>query len=468
MNSVAAIYRPEKPLEWNYQEWSIAQFIKYAPLIDCNPVGQRPSVEPNPIGTVKASKAQSIIDSIFQGLDVGEIKLDQLVIPDLYRYESIDGGNRKRAILGFVQGIFPTHKSSVIGEKYYSQLTDSDIEYFNNYGLRFIIFKHLTVAQKGKIFRSTNNATPVNHAEQRNSYGNIPIANMIRNIARHVQGIGNIPHTLFASHYTKTDKEIFENVSFDNRRLAIDEAVARIAFRCFNNETLGTSTNDELDAFYENESLDEVAVSKLQKKVAACLDFIQKVSIERKVLTKKGVTFNEFTMLYRLYFHYLETKGKFRVVDYNAFAKAFTKAYVSFDNKKPSKYAEELVKEGNVKRIRYEAFKAHLGEHKTLFKMKNTIEWFVHEFDETAATIFAIDKQRNFENEDIQAQLARQDYKDWVDGKPLTMKDAQGAHVKAHSKGGRTDVYNLIVTHKDHNSRMGTMDPEDYKKVFSL
>jgi hypothetical protein len=467
MNTVA-VGCPEKPLEWHSVQWTIADFIKYAPLIDCNPVGQRPSVEPDPIGIEKASKAQSIINSILQGLDVGEIKIDQLEIPDLYRYESIDGGNRKRAILGFVQGIFPTHKSSVIGEKYYSQLTDSDIEYFSNYVLRFVIFKHLTIPQKGEIFRSTNNVTPVNHAEMRNSYGNIPIANMIRNTARHVQGIGNVPHILFDSYYTKGGKETFRNVGFDNARLKIDEAVARITYRCFNGETLGTSSNDELKAFYENESLDEATVSKLQKKVVACLDFIQKVSSERKVLTKKGVTFNEFTMLYRLYFHYLETKGKFRVVDYNAFAKVFTKAFVSFDNKKPSKYAKELVKEGKVNRIRYEAFKQHLGEHKTMFKMKNTIEWFTHEFDETAATVFAIDKQRNFENEDIQAQLARQDYKDWVDGKPLTMKDAQGAHVKAHSKGGRTDVYNLIVTHKDHNSRMQTMDPEEYKKVYSL
>ena len=465
MNTVV---KNEQPLVWQLEAWSIAQFIKYARLIDCNPLGQRPSVEPDPIGVATASKAQSIINSVFKGLDIGEIKLVKLDDSEMYRYESIDGGNRKRAIIGFAQGDFPTHKSSVLGEKYYSQLTDAEFDFFNNYMLRFVIFDKLTVAHKGELFRSTNTVTPVNHAEMLNSYGDIPIANMIRNLSRHIAGVGNIPHDLFTSHPTKSGAEKYINVGFDNGRLKIDEAVARIAYRCFKGETLGTSSNDELKAFYENESLDDATASKLQKKVSDCLDFIRKVSVERKSLKKNGVNFKEFTMLYRLWFHYVETHGKFRVAEYDRFYKAFGKAYVSFDAKKPSKYAKELVMEGKVERIRYEAFHQHLGEHKTLFKMKNTIEWFLHEFDEEAATVIFLDKKRAFNREDIEAQLVRQDYKDWVDGKPLTMTNAVGAHIKAYSKGGRTEISNLIVCSAEHNRRMQDMDPEEYKKVYSL
>jgi len=453
--------------------WSVSDFIKFAPLIDTDPIGQRPPVEENPVGDMKPSKAQAIINSIFKGSDIGEVKLADIRHDGgKFHFESIDGGNRKRALIAFVNGSFPTHKSSVLGQKFYGELTNEQREFFLEYTFRVAVYENLTAAEKGQLFRDTNTVTEVNHQEMLNSYGNIPIANAIRSLARHVRGCNDNPHELFeCSVNRQTGKLSYRNIAFDNLRLRIDELVARIFCIVYNgNGGLTSAAPSELREMYEDPELNEVAVKQLQKRVEEVLNFVLQIAKSRKYYLKNPITNKEIVLLYRLYFHYNEQYGKWKVVDPDLFLKKFKYAMDKFDKKSPSKYAQGtfvLDKKNNGEdgsaRLICEAFNSYLGEHKMITKARQTIEWINHYFDPFAdESAIVMDKKRVFNQEEIESALIRQMFKDPITGKELTMHEATGGHIVAHSKGGKTVRDNLIVLDKKDNSESGSQNANEY------
>jgi hypothetical protein len=452
--------------------WSIQDFIKYAPLIDSDPIGQRLAVEDDSFGQGKPSKNQMIVNSIFRGSDIGEIKLADIRNEGgKFHFESIDGGHRKRCIVSFIKGEFPLHKTSILGEKYFGELTDEQRDYFLNYTFRVVVFSDMSAAEKGQQFRDTNTTTAVNHQEMLNSFGNIPIANAVRSTARHVRGIGTAPHDLFFCNLTPAGKMSYKNVAFDNSRLRIDEIVARIFCIVYNGKGgLTSAAPSELQAMYEDPNLDEATVKQLQKRVEDVLDFILEITNSRKFYLKNPITNKELVLLYRLYFHYNEKYGKWKLVDPDLFLKKFKTAMDKFDKKNPSKFAQGtfvLDKKNNGEdgsaRLIYEAFHSYLGEHKIITKARQTIEWIEQFFDPFKdESAIVIDKKRVFGQDEIESALIRQMFKDPITGKDLTMHDAVGGHVVAHSKGGKTTANNLMTISRKVNSEMGAMDAREY------
>jgi len=466
-------WMPPKKITPIVHIWSVADFIRFAKLIDTDPVGQRPSIEENPIGESKPSKAQSIINSIFRGSDIGEIKLADIQNEGVkFHYESIDGGNRKRALIGFVLGTFPLHKSSVLGQKHYGELTEKQREFFDNYTFRAAVYMNLTAAEKGQLFRATNNVTEVNHQEMLNSYGNIPIANAIRSTARHVRGMNGQPHELFDCSLNKaTNKLVYRNIAFDNSRLRIDELVARIFCIVYNGKgSLTSAAPSELREMYEDPDLDQLTVKQLQKRVEEVLDFVLEIAGSRKFYLKNPLTNKELVLLYRLYFHYNEKYGKWKLVDPDLFLKKFKIAMDKFDKTNPSKFAQGtfvLDKKNNGEdgsaRLICEAFHSYLGEHKMITKARQTIEWIEQFFNPFKdESVIVVDKKRVFGQDEIESALIRQMFKDPITGKDLTMHDAVGGHVVAHSKGGKTTANNLMTISRKVNSDMGAMDAREY------
>jgi 5-methylcytosine-specific restriction endonuclease McrA len=64
--------------------------------------------------------------------------------------------------------------------------------------------------------------------------------------------------------------------------------------------------------------------------------------------------------------------------------------------------------------------------------------------------------------------LTKQDYKCAVDGSKICMKTSQGAHIIAHSKGGKTTLNNLAMVATHHNKAMGSMSVTEYKQILGL
>lgn len=475
-NTNASTWTPPKKLIPKVYSWTVSEFIKYAKLIDCNPLSQRQSVEESFIGKANMSKAQSIINSIFKGSDIGEIKLADITHENKENhYESIDGGNRKRALIAFINGQFPLHKTSVFGEKKYGQLTKEQRDYLDSFAFRVAVYEDLTAADKGRLFRDTNTVTPVNHMEMLNSFGDHPIANAVRNTARYVPGADAKPHKLFASNITKSKngemKEVFENVGFDNKRHRIDEFVARLFYIVYaGNGGLMTASSEQLLSMYEDPDLDEAKVKALSKKVDAVLDFIYEIAFVRKRWLRNNLSGREFGMLYRLYFHYNEKYGKWKINDANAFLKGFKSAMDQFDSRSPSKFARGtfiLNKKNNgidgSARLIHEAFGGYLGDHVSLEKARQLVTWIEMFFDPFKdGSAIVLDKKRVFDRNDIESALIRQMFKDPITGNDLTMHDAAGGHIVAHSKGGKTTRNNLIALSKKDNSTSGAMNALEY------
>ena len=165
------------PLSWTNIEMSIDQFSSHLSdasfsKIDTDPVGQRPDIE-------SMSKREGIINVIFRGYDFGELKLRTLTEPirqaTAFKYRSIDGGHRKRAIRDFIANKFKTGSYTAtyingeeinIGNKYYKDLPENIRRKFLDYKMRFTIYgEEMTNEQAGEQFRTTNICTDVNHQE---------------------------------------------------------------------------------------------------------------------------------------------------------------------------------------------------------------------------------------------------------------------------------------------------------------
>ena len=447
---------------WTLETWTIREFMNKSISINCNPVGQRPAVSTSSIGDSKPSKEQGIVNSIMKGGDIGEIIIVKLPQdnPSKFQYESIDGGHRKRAIKEFLANDFPLHKTSILKEVYAKGLDEEQLESFFNFKIRVVIYDNLTNREKGEAFRDTNNTTPVNNQETLNSYGDTPIANLIRQTARKIEGIESIPHELFTTYKTTSGNIVYPNIATNNTRLRLDELVARITYMCYRDEKPVVAPFEGIQSMYDSDpSVKDV--KKIEKKLNNCLDFLYKCSMEKKAKLKKGLTYAQTVMLYRLYFYFKKTYGNFKIESYEKFWVEFNEAFNVFNSSNPKR--DDIVENG---RLIYEAFNQHLGEHKTQFKFDNTIQWILEEMNLEEATVADRDNKRVFPREWVEMKLADQKYKCWVSGEELDMDDAQGGHIASYSSGGKTEYDNLVVISAEHNRRMQDQNAHDYKEVW--
>lgn len=447
---------------WTLETWTIREFINKSISINCNPVGQRPPVSTSSTGGSKPSKEQGIVNSIMKGGDIGEIKIAKLSKddPSNFQYESIDGGHRKRAIKEFLANDFPLHRTSILKEVYARGLDEEHLESFFDFKIRVVIYDDLTNREKGEAFRDTNNTTPVNNQETLNSYGDTPIANLIRQTARRVDGVESFPHELFKSYKTTSGNEVFPNIATNNKRLRLDELVARITYMCYRDEKPVVAPFEGIQSMYDSDP-SEKDVKKIGKKLDNCLDFLYKCSMEKKAKLKKGLSYPQAVMLYRLYFYFKKTYGNFKIENYEKFWVEFNEAFNVFNSTNPKR--DDVVENG---RHIYEAFNQHLGEHNTQFKFDNTIEWILEEMDLEEATVADRDNKRVFPREWIETKLADQRYRCWVSGEELDMDDAQGGHIASYSSGGKTEYDNLVVISAEHNRRMQDQNAHDYKEAW--
>jgi len=295
--------------------WTIGEFRDKN--IDVLPISQRLPVRESDRKTGKTKEVE-IIETLLDGYGIGMITLMSLLnrkgrrilASNKFDWESIDGGHRKRAILSFLKGEFE------VRGKTFQEMSDGEQEAFLNIKLTFDIYDFLGNAEKGKIFRNLNKTTDVNFIEMLNSYGDIPIANFVRYLARHVKKIDNSFHNLFDFH-EKTGKPIYKYLQFDNDRLKIDHMVARIVFRYVsaNGGLLGGSSDNELEAMYQDETINDDLLDDVKSNVTKHFDFLRQMADYRKKKYNKGLSQHDFKVLSYLYFYILDNYGSVNFKD---------------------------------------------------------------------------------------------------------------------------------------------------------
>jgi len=439
--------------------------LQWYPTIDVQPVGQRLNITDKLIGVVEPSKAQEIIFTILEGIDVGQITMVRTENAS-YAYESIDGGHRKRYIKAFFENEFPLFGTKIR----YRDLTPEQKNVFLDTELTFCIYDSLLTYQKGYIFRSLNKTTPVNHQEKLNSYGAIPVAEYVRQSVRIVAGINNKINELFTSKLdTNKNEYIFDNLSFNNKRLKMDEAVARFYFRFYDGGGIGKASDKDLEKMYADESLTAVEMEKLKANVDKLLSFLNDMAYARKNSIKKGLFWKEFIMLSRLYFYMEDTYKDFDVIDNTEFYMAFKKVFDLYTGDHPKGKYKKVInlpfdKSG---RTLVEAFRGYMGHYDTFDKVNQTVEWMLEDFD-ILKYVQLKDPRRAFPTGWKEKKLSEQDFVDAVDKKPLNLDNSVMAHIISHKEGGRTVWKNLAVTSIEHNQAMGTMSFNQYKELLGM
>lgn len=458
--------------------------------IDVQPVGQRLETEPKLESRYNDTKAQEIITSIMRGVDLGQITLHEKSpgsfeyadAPPVFdngewkfklksnldtegsrfAYESIDGGHRKRYIYLYYDDKFRWNGM------YFSDLPPDLKKKFLYTKLTFAIYSNLSVYDIGYIFRSLNKTTDVNHQEMLNSYGDIPIANAVRNTVRPVRGVNNKIHSLFEFNQRDGKEKNFLNLSFRNKRLLHDKIVSRFYYRYYDGGGIGVADEESVQEMYEAD-LSQDEVNRLSNKVKKLLTFLEDIATEMKRgNTSKSMGQAELSLYSRIWLYMEKEYGAFKINDMTEFYQEINKAYAPYTlayDKQPADLRQ--VSPWSKEETRGQAFKNVLGLHKDGDIIFTCLMWLLKEVDMTSLVTLK-DPRRLFPRVWREAKLAEQGYKCAIDGKPLTMDEAHGGHITAHSRGGKTDYDNLAMISAYHNKRMGSMSIEQYKQLLEL
>ena len=421
------------------------------PITDCNPIGQRPAVYLN----IDNIKNVEIIQSIILGIDITQITLVK-ISDKKYKYESLDGGHRKRAIKAYIAGDF-----RVFG-KFYSELSEEEREKFLNYELTFIIYEPLSTFMKGYIFRNINKTTDVNNQENLNSYGNLAIANAIRQTVRQMSMNGKV--TKIHDFFELTSSGNFKFIATDNLRLKLEEFVSRYYYRFYKGGDIGSREFGEVQTMYLDEN---VNTNKIKKSVDSLLDYLLNMAEARKgVAGSKGLAWGEMNTLANLYLFLFAQYGDWSMDDPIGFYRAFQEVYNDFYHDTKGRH-ENVVKfsfEGSGVTEK-ECFRNYAVNQNSYQKQEQLMKWVTSGFD-VCNFITIKDPTRNFPNWMKTVTLSNQNYVCAIDGLPLDWDEAEAAHIIAHAKGGKTILSNCSMVRKIHNSDMGTMDVTEYKKVW--
>lgn len=460
----------------------LGDFQKLKSIVEFLPIEQRLDVEKkfnerkgNP---KKPTKRQGIINAIFDGLDIGEICFYKLSDEEKetyiknYDFEYVkdyavhDGGHRSRAIIAFMDDKFPTTAHCGLGKaKYFSELTPEEREYWDNYEIRTLTYTDASPEFRGRQFHQASKNTELNHQEVLNGYGNIPVGNAIRDMARRLDAamIDN-SHAIFE---TVMKKGVLGGYYLKSAptRLTYDRLVARIMCIELSGGVAAACDDEEIEAMYQSKQYTEDQIAKAKTKTKECLDFMFQVVKHNKNETGgRKATIEELIMLMRLYYTFRKD-GEIKVKELDSFARSFSKAYNKFHKNGPA-YVHTILPTG---KILWDEFQSYLRKHKDVKYWNSTIEWFNHEFKYEKLIESGVLRRTKSQGARVAGQDVRlrkweeQDRRCGFTGKKLAFKDAVAAHIIAHTKGGTDDYNNFVVVHKNINTEMGTLSFTEYQ-----
>ncbi len=413
--------------------------------INIEPIGQRDNVQSNDKGGAEPSKAQSIVESMFEGLDIGEIS-----IAGINMKEVLEGGHRTRkAVVGFLNNDFPLHKTSMFGEKYYADLPDYAKEYYRSYNLRVIDFYELEGPAIGRQFVQFATATVLKFVEKANSYGLSPSIIELRELVRAVDyGNGTVDMTL----------EFFKKYAgFSDSRMKFLEVLLESVGLHYSGEM--TTNEAEIIQYLDNATTAEA--KKIKNLILKEYKFYENVGAFFTTYYGKKIGIMEFGFLRHVYFN---LPKDFKIEDYDLFTRQLVRNLNEFeDNNKDIDFVDE---NGDRLDSRYaknwDAFKSYVKKVSSETCTEQVRVWL----SEIVPSVIEKDSVRSFEKKDLLKRYEEVGGVCEITGDPIHFNQVVGAHIIPHSEGGKTEYSNLMITTAYHNTKMGTMNAEDYKKNY--
>lgn len=469
-----------------YRIVTVEEWIKlYLKTTDHQPIGQRLPVDPTD------DKSQGILYSLIRGRGVGQITMCDVKDHEVYKWESIDGGHRKRALRDFLTNQIPV---IIDGEKIWFEkipdnekgrvFTDEEYDDFMDIQISLQIFFGLTNEQKGKLFRTINDTSIVKEQEMLNSFGDIPAANIIRNMVRVVAGQNNIPHDLFKSDGNDIHKVKW--LSQSNKNLKQEEYLAKVYFRFWDKRvnksktflgsaTTGKDSGDLMDMYNGMTSKEAKSIHEDVKQV---MNFLLEMAKARKIQWNNKLPWKDQVTLTHFYLWMCDAFGKhsFKIQDYQKFYDKFEDAVGCYDADKHVYIDSEGNEQPIIDKVWNDEHESkplpvstNFGNYQIEWvneaKIRKMIAWLIDKFEwDTPDLFLKLDKQRLYPRKMKEMSLRRQGRVCYIDGKPLTMKDAEAAHIEAHSKGGFTTQDNIAMVRKCYNREMGSQNLHRWMK----
>lgn len=479
-----------------------------------DPVGQRLSTDNS-----QEIKSSCIVESVFDSSDVGEISFraytrkNKETGRDEWFAEIIDGSHRSRAFNKFICGKLRIRKDSPVvvtlssGQKIpiagmrYRDLPQELKDFFNFYQLRLCFYQNATAKQAAKLFQNKNTSTAVNHQEMLNSNSENLVATAVRETARKIYN--HIPqygmHELFAERLVTKGPSAGEKkpkfLAYPNKRLCYDEFVAIMFVYALHNgltkasyedlENLYTTYGDEGNGVFLS---DKKLLSSTVDKVNECLDFLLKLGESYIVdISTKGMPLDRVIMSAR-YYWWLKSQGKdFKLSDSSTFIKVITGALNDLVGK-PGSNAVPPADKWIQTFVDAKKFSLPVGEPIPVSaKMREWMTGYNADGERVLQTVLWLDEAmqdyceaHNLENIGIifkdtvrgfsfsirETALARQGFRCWVTGEPLSLNDADAGHIIPHAEGGPTTLANCAMIRKDLNKAMGSTNAREWRRMW--
>jgi hypothetical protein len=479
-----------------------------------NPVGQRLSTD-----NASHDKARGIIESIFDGSDIGEIsyrvynRVNKLTGRIMIVFEIIDGSHRSRAINDFISGKFKlSAKSKIVvtlesGERIpiaglgYKDLPQELKNYFNFYNLRLCKYPNANAKQAAKLFQNKNMATLVNHQAMLNSNSENLVAIFVRETAREIPGHEpQYPvHSLFSSRIVGKGSQQGElkprYLSYVNKDLKYDEFIAIQFIYALNNGLGGASWEDLEDLYtvYGDEDAgifvhDKKLLSRSTERVIECLNFLLRIG-EAYIskVSEKGLSLERVVMAARYYWWLKSQNKEFKLQDPLTFIKVLSGALNDLVGK-PGKNSQPPASKWINKFVDAQKFNLPKGEPiPVCSKMREWMQGYNADGERAIQTVLWLHeamedycKKHNFTTNGLtfkdnvrgfsfalrEAALARQGFRCWVTGEPLSLDEADAGHIVAHTDGGPTTLENCAMIRKDLNKAMGSSNAREWREMW--
>ena len=479
-----------------------------------DPIGQRLSTDNG-----QSTKSQAIIESILDGSDIGEIsfrrfeRINKRTNRVEVVYEIIDGSHRSRSVNGFISGKFRISKDSKVvvtlesGEQIkvaglsYKDLPQELKDFFNFYQLRLCIYPNATAKQAAKLFQNKNNSTSVNHQEMLNSNSENLVATFVRELARKIHNHESqyVMHELFRDRLIVKGVSAGERkpmyLSYPNKRLCYDEFVAIQTIYAIHGG-LRSASYEDLEDLYTNFGDEDTGIFLNDKKLLSatvdrvneCLNFVLKVA-EAYVnnVSEKGMSLDRVVMAAR-YYWWLRSQGKeFKLSDPSTFVYALVGSLNDLVGK-PGKNSAPPADKWISTYVDAKKFALPLGEpipvsskmrewmtgyNADADRVLQTVLWLDEAFEDyrqkhglTSLGLTYKDSVRGFSFAMREAALSRQGFRCWVTGEPLSIDEADAAHIVPHAEGGATTLTNCAMVRKDLNKAMGTSNARDWRRMW--
>ena len=408
---------------------------------------------------------------------IPEIHIRVISITDgEYRYELIDGQQRMRAIMDFLNGDYKLPEGLVVDGCDLSGMNAQDLQdtypkvyqRILNYRISCKWYEDLTDQETAFLFiKVLNNVNDMKPQELRNAVLGF-YSDYVRDTARGDKKRELDPHPLF-ERYIKIvkgeEKEYLTHFSSKftlGGRMEVDEWLSSLVYFIKNGWKNGITNDKHYDWVEKEQAPNGKYVSRFKdaKDINSVLNFA--MDLMKSTPDQFKVKLNPMTSLMMVVYALELENREYKVIP-EKFSPAFFDTYTRWSDTSKKLYKDHTTTNGHQLKEFSDLFGGkNANAIGTIFKVLD-MDW---KGRETEVGMIELDPREKFSRKDILEKWQEQGGKCFYTGNPIDENNLAGDHFIPRSwgiaRGGVTEYSNLVVCTKGLNLRKGNMSGDDF------